>query len=178
MADVAFAIPGELTTPTGGYAYDREVMARLAGMGIPVRHLELPAGYPAPTPENIAETARIFSALAPETVLLVDGLAFGAMPADLLGLDLTYGPKLADRIATAGAPRTLVLGVVDGRNTKLETRDALLRTLDRALPGLRGPVGVGPSCGLELLPRDRARAKLENMVAIAREHAGRDGRPR
>jgi 5-methyltetrahydropteroyltriglutamate--homocysteine methyltransferase len=99
-----------------------------------------------------------------------------AMPVDLLGLDLTYGPKLADRIATAGAPRTLVLGVVDGRNTKLESRDALLRTLDRALPGLRGPVGVGSSCGLELLPRDRARAKLENMVAIAREHAGRDGR--
>ena len=89
-----------------------------------------------------------------------------------------YGPKLADRIAEAGAPRTLVLGVVDGRNTKLEARDALLRLLDRVLPGLRGPVGLGPSCGLELLPRDRARAKLENMVAIAREHAGRDGRPR
>jgi methionine synthase II (cobalamin-independent) len=39
-------------------------------------------------------------------------------------------------------------------------------------------VGLGPSCGLELLPRARARAKLENMVAIAREHAGRDGRSR
>ena len=101
-----------------------------------------------------------------------------AMPVDVVGLDLTYGPKLADRIAEVGAPRTLVLGVVDGRNTKLEARDALLRILDRVLPGLRGPVGLGPSCGLELLPRARARAKLENMVAIAREHAGRGGRPR
>jgi methionine synthase II (cobalamin-independent) len=99
-----------------------------------------------------------------------------AMPVDLVGLDLTYGPKLADRIADAGAPRMLVLGLVDGRNTKLETRDALFRTLDRVLPGLHGPVGVGPSCGLELLPRARARAKLENLVAIAREYAGRDGR--
>jgi 5-methyltetrahydropteroyltriglutamate--homocysteine methyltransferase len=100
------------------------------------------------------------------------------MPVDLLGLDLTYGPALADRIAAAGAPRTLVLGVVDGRNTKLETRDGVFRTLDRALTGLRGPVGLGPSCGLELLPRARARAKLENMVALAREYAGRNGRNR
>jgi 5-methyltetrahydropteroyltriglutamate--homocysteine methyltransferase len=104
--------------------------------------------------------------------------AIMAMPVDLVGLDLTYGPKLADRIAEAGAPRNLVLGMVDGRNTKLESRDALRRTLDRVLPALRGPVGLGPSCGLELLPRARARAKLENMVAIAREHAGRNGRSR
>ena len=101
-----------------------------------------------------------------------------AMPVDLIGLDLTYGPKLIDRIAESGAPRSLVLGLVDGRNTKIEGRDAVLRTLDRVLPKLRGPVGLGSSCGLELLPRDRARAKLENMVAIAREYAGRDGRPR
>ena len=89
-----------------------------------------------------------------------------AMPVDLVGLDLTYGPKLADRIAEAGAPRPLVLGVVDGRNTKLEARDALLRILDRVLPALRGPVGLGPSCGLEFLPRARAQGE-------AREH-GRD----
>jgi 5-methyltetrahydropteroyltriglutamate--homocysteine methyltransferase len=101
-----------------------------------------------------------------------------AMPVDLVGIDLTYGPKLVDRIAEAGASRTLVLGLVDGRNTKLETRDDLFRVLDRALPGLRGPVGLGPSCGLEFLPRARARAKLENMVAIAREHAGRGERAR
>jgi 5-methyltetrahydropteroyltriglutamate--homocysteine methyltransferase len=101
-----------------------------------------------------------------------------AMPVELVGLDLTYGPKLADRIAEAGSPKALVLGVVDGRNTKLEARDPMFRLLDRVVPALRAPVSLGPSCGLELLPRARARAKLENMVAIAREHAGRDGRPR
>jgi 5-methyltetrahydropteroyltriglutamate--homocysteine methyltransferase len=101
-----------------------------------------------------------------------------AMPVDVVGLDLTYSPKLAERIAETGAPRSLVLGVIDGRNTKLETRDAVFRILDRALPGVRGPVGLGPSCGLEFLPRARARAKFENLVAIAREHAGRDGRSR
>jgi 5-methyltetrahydropteroyltriglutamate--homocysteine methyltransferase len=100
------------------------------------------------------------------------------MPVDVVGLDLTYGPGLADRVAAGGAPRTLVLGLIDGRNTKLETRDTLHRLLDRVLPGLKGPVGLGPSCGLELLPRDRARAKLENMVALAREYGRRAGRTR
>jgi methionine synthase II (cobalamin-independent) len=68
--------------------------------------------------------------------------------------------------------------VIDGRNTKLEARDALFRTLDGVLPAIKGPVGLGPSCGLELLPRERARAKLENMVALAREYAGSAGRTR
>jgi 5-methyltetrahydropteroyltriglutamate--homocysteine methyltransferase len=104
--------------------------------------------------------------------------ALMAMPVDLVGVDLTYGPGLAHRIAEAGAPRTLVLGLVDGRNTKLETRDTLFQVLDRVLPRLHAPAGLGPSCGLELLPRERARAKLENMVALAREYAGQNGRPR
>lgn len=104
--------------------------------------------------------------------------ALMAMPVDVLGLDLTYGPGLAERIGSAGAPRTLVLGLIDGRNTKLEAREPLFRILDRALPALTGPVGLGPSCGLELLPRERAQAKLQNMVALAREYTGRTGRTR
>ncbi len=84
MTDVAFAIPGDIDTPTGGYGYDREVMARLPATGIRVRHVPLPAGYPSPSSAELAETARIFAALSPETVLLVDGLAYGAMSADLL----------------------------------------------------------------------------------------------
>ena len=67
-----------------------------------------------------------------------------AMPVDLVGLDLTYGPKLADRIAEAGAPRTLVLGVVDGRNTKLESRDALLRSPRPRVAGTSGSGGPRP----------------------------------
>lgn len=84
MADVVFAIPGDLATPTGGYAYDREVMARLPSMGVALHHLELPPGFPDPTPDELSETARRLSTIAPETVLLIDGLAFGAMPADLI----------------------------------------------------------------------------------------------
>jgi 5-methyltetrahydropteroyltriglutamate--homocysteine methyltransferase len=97
------------------------------------------------------------------------------MPVDVLGLDLTYAPKLVDRLAEAGATKALVLGLIDARNTKLETAETLFPILDRVVPRLRGPVGLAPSCGLELLPRDRARAKLETMVRLARAYA-RQGR--
>ena len=98
------------------------------------------------------------------------------MPVDIVGLDLTYGPKLADRIAEGGAPKMLALGAVDGRNTKLETAETLFRVLDRVLPHVRGPVALGPSCGLEFLPRARARAKLETLVRLARAYTDRAGR--
>lgn len=84
MVDVAFAIPGDLGTPTGGYAYDREVLARLPGLGLRAHHLELPGGYPEPTADDLAETRLLFAGLDPATILLVDGLAFGAMPEDLV----------------------------------------------------------------------------------------------
>jgi len=98
------------------------------------------------------------------------------LPADVLGLDFTYSPKLGRRIAEAGSARVLGLGLVDGRNTKLETRETIFPILDQVGPRLGETAYLNPSCGLEFLPRDRARAKLETMVRLAREYAGGGGR--
>ncbi len=98
-----------------------------------------------------------------------------ALPVDVLGLDFTYSPKLAARIAEAGSDKTLGLGLVDGRNTKPETPEGLYPVLDRVLPRLGQTAYLNPSCGLEFLPRDRARTKLETMARLAREYAGRGG---
>ena len=99
-----------------------------------------------------------------------------ALPADVIGLDFTYSPKLAARIAEAGTARTLALGLIDGRNTKLETAAAALpHPRPRAARGSGETAYLNPSCGLEFLPRDRARAKLETMARLWREYAGRKG---
>jgi glycosyltransferase involved in cell wall biosynthesis len=79
-----FAIPGDITLPTGGYAYDREVLARLPAAGVDVAHLALPGGYPEPSSEDLARTAELMAATPPGAVLLIDGLAYGAMPAELI----------------------------------------------------------------------------------------------
>jgi glycosyltransferase involved in cell wall biosynthesis len=81
---VAFLIPGDLSSPTGGYAYDREVLSRLERHGIAGRHVALPAGYPFPTDGDLARTVGDVAACADSDVLLIDGLAYGAFPAALL----------------------------------------------------------------------------------------------
>ena len=84
MTLCAFVIPGDLTLPTGGYAYDRQVLARLGAHGVAVRHVALPGSYPSPSIIDLAQTQRVLGALPDDCTLLIDGLAYGAMPADLV----------------------------------------------------------------------------------------------
>jgi 5-methyltetrahydropteroyltriglutamate--homocysteine methyltransferase len=98
--------------------------------------------------------------------------ALQALPVQVVGLDLTGSPGLAARVAEAGSDRQLGLGVIDGRNTRLETAEAVYPVLDRVLRGLGDAVYLGPSCGLEFLPRDRARAKLERLARLTRRYRG------
>jgi glycosyltransferase involved in cell wall biosynthesis len=49
-----------------------------------LRHVSLPASFPAPTAADLARTAEIIADLGPMQALLIDGLAFGAMPSALV----------------------------------------------------------------------------------------------
>jgi glycosyltransferase involved in cell wall biosynthesis len=83
MTAFVFAIPGDLSSPAGGYLYARKIVPLLAerlGMAV----CPLPAGFPAPSEAEVDEAAAFFAAQAPDTALLVDGLAYGALPATVL----------------------------------------------------------------------------------------------
>lgn len=84
MLDAAFAIPGDLHAATGGYRYDREVLALLPEFGVNVYHLALPGSFPTPTDDDLALTRQLLGQLHPETPILFDGLAYSALPPDLL----------------------------------------------------------------------------------------------
>ena len=84
MTRAAFVIPGDIDLPTGGYAYDRHVLALLPAAGVAAEHVALPESFPTPTDADIAATRERLGALPLDTVLLVDGLALGALPAALL----------------------------------------------------------------------------------------------
>ena len=95
-----------------------------------------------------------------------------SLPADILALDLTYSPRLAELIAATGASKVLALGLVDGRNTRLEDPHAIARRVETILKRyVLDTVHLLPSCGLEHLPRDRARTKLE-LLARTRQLLG------
>lgn len=77
---IAFAIPGDLAAPSGGYAYDRAILREAAALGVDMRVLPLPGGFPNPSAGEIAATAQALAALPPGDVALIDGLAYGALP--------------------------------------------------------------------------------------------------
>ena len=93
--------------------------------------------------------------------------ALHELPVQILGLDFIYAPGLPEKIATLGSEKSLGLGVIDGRNTRMETVEQVHRILERILPRVRGEVVyLNPSCGLEYLPREKAVAKLRLLKEI------------
>jgi len=140
---IVFAYPGDLSALTGGYGYDRKVIAGLEALGHPVEPLHLEGGFPDPSPREAWDALARLAAVPRDRVLVVDGLAYGALNADGLasvraptvalvhhplaletGVDPARAPAIAaaERAALAEADAVLV--------TSPHTRDTLLADYD------------------------------------------------
>jgi 5-methyltetrahydropteroyltriglutamate--homocysteine methyltransferase len=65
--------------------------------------------------------------------------------------------------------KSIVLGVLDLGSSDVETPDVVAERIRRALTVVEPErLVVAPDCGMKYLPRERAFAKLEAMVAGAR----------
>ncbi len=84
MPEVFFAIPGDISAKTGGYIYDWHLIGLLPVFGWDVRHIELPGDFPAPSAASLRRTEELLAVTPSDALLLIDGLAFGAMPAELI----------------------------------------------------------------------------------------------
>jgi glycosyltransferase involved in cell wall biosynthesis len=73
-------IPGDLSTPTGGYVYDRRIASGLQQLGWHLDLVELDASFPMPTATALGAAAARLDAIDDEALVLIDGLALGAMP--------------------------------------------------------------------------------------------------
>ena len=80
---VVLIVPGRLSTRTGGYEYDRRIAAGLRGRGWSVDIREIDGSFPHPSVEDLDEAARVLASLPNGTLVLIDGLALGAMPAQI-----------------------------------------------------------------------------------------------
>ncbi|MBD8891239.1 glycosyltransferase family 4 protein [Roseibium litorale] len=76
---LTFAYPGDLELRTGGYGYDRRVIQGLRDLGWTVDLLSLGEGFPFPSGETKLEAERRLSALPDDTLVLIDGLAYGVL---------------------------------------------------------------------------------------------------
>ena len=123
--------------------------------------------------------APIFSEAAP---ILLEGLegkkalytyfgdAEGILPSlletgfDILGLDFVTTDRNWGLLEGKEFPLALAGGIVDGRNTRLETVECVAQRCRRLLERVPADrLYLNPSTGLEFLPRERAREKLSHL---------------
>lgn len=154
--DIAFAIPGDINQPTGGYGYARAVIAAAPALGARFEVISLPDGYPFPDDDAIAQTERLVAALPPGQPILFDGLAYGVLPVEFLkrlnrrwvalchhplALETGLDPRTADRLkcsevaALAEARAVIVTSAATGELVGREFRVARER-LTVAPPGV------------------------------------------
>ena len=80
LCEMAFGVPGDINSATGGYAYNRKIMAKLTQAGWKVDLVALGEGFPDPDDVALSKAHQQLMAVAPGTPLVVDGLALGVMP--------------------------------------------------------------------------------------------------
>jgi len=74
-----FLVPGDWSTPTGGFRYDRRLAQALAAAGWTVEARRLDAAWPAPDAAARARAAEVVAAIADGSTVVADGLAFGVL---------------------------------------------------------------------------------------------------
>jgi glycosyltransferase involved in cell wall biosynthesis len=118
----AFAVPGSLDTPTGGYIYDKRIVEELRALGWQIDVIDLGPSFP--EADAAARKAALDKLLAvPQACpIIIDGLAFGAMDEE--------AALLRDRnplVALVHHPLALETGISEQATLALQMseRDAL-----------------------------------------------------
>ena len=101
---------------------------------------------------------------------LLDALA--AFPVAQVGVDVRSRDTHALERLNA-LRQTIVLGIVDARNTRVETESELVKLIEAALKQIPADyLWLAPTTGLEYLPHDVAVMKLKALVAAAHAAGG------
>jgi len=77
---VSLVVPGSIDTRTGGYGYDREIVAGLQRRGWTVEVHEIPGTFPFPSAGARTTAAAMLASIPAGARVIVDGLALGALP--------------------------------------------------------------------------------------------------
>lgn len=174
-----WAVPGPLEQATGGYHYDREVVAGLRARGVPIAVHALAGRHPDPDALARAAAARVWRrSVGSAEGLIIDGLALPAF-GPLLAAEGRRGPV----IALMHHPLALETGLASAQARRLDAAErAALRGVDavvvtspatRALLLERGvmPAQVhvarpGAACPARRLPLPPRRGPV-NLLCVA-----------
>jgi glycosyltransferase involved in cell wall biosynthesis len=76
-------VPGDLATPTGGYRYERRIVAGLQAIGWHVTAHRLGDGFPWPSAAELEGARHLLASLPDGATAVIDGLAMGGLGAPL-----------------------------------------------------------------------------------------------
>jgi 5-methyltetrahydropteroyltriglutamate--homocysteine methyltransferase len=155
-------------------------VAELEAAGAKVVQIDEPALLDAPEDLDLAKraVARVTSELSSvETILATyfgDAKRLGDelfdIEVDGFGFDLISGPENRELLKRFPKEKKLQVGILDARNTKLESVDDLTLTVERLVEEFGADrLYISPSAGLEYLPREKARAKLERLGEVVKK---------
>jgi glycosyltransferase involved in cell wall biosynthesis len=126
--DFVFAIPGDLRTPTGGYTYDRRMIAELRELGWRPEVLNLGEGFPHPSALTLAAAKASLTDVPKGRPIVIDGLAFGVMPEAAESLRETH-----PLIALVHHPLALESGVTPDQASALRVSERRALACTRAV---------------------------------------------
>jgi glycosyltransferase involved in cell wall biosynthesis len=176
VRQVAFVVPGDLATPTGGYTYDRRIVAGLEALGWEVRLFDIGEGFPRPSAAARAVARRRLAELPTGWPVVIDGLAFGVLAEEARALAAAH--RL---VALVHHPLALETGLSEDESAALRASEraalvhachvvvtspstARLLIEDYAVPPERLSI-VRPGTD-RTLPRPRAGGAVVELLAV------------
>ena len=167
----AFAVPGNLETPTGGYAYDRRIIAELERSGWHVELVEVDGGFPWPSKAALATTRTRLVSVPIGRPIVIDGLALGALP--------EVASELASRnplLALVHHPLALEWGL------SADQANILRRSERSALASVHGVVVTSPATARIVasdyaVPADRITVARPGNDPVPQARGSRNGVP-
>ena len=115
---LAFVVPGDLAAATGGYGYDRQIIAGLRTLGWQVDVVNPGEGFPFPTDATMHQAQEMLLAIPRDAVVVIDGLAMGVMPETARRLSRTH-----DLVALVHHPLALELGLTAEQSGALAVQE-------------------------------------------------------
>jgi glycosyltransferase involved in cell wall biosynthesis len=128
VRSVHFVVPGPLETRTGGYEYDRRIIAGLRGLGWRVTVIEAQGAFPFPSADSLAALRDTLAGVPDAAVVVADGLAMGAAPDQVI--------EAAGRlrfVALVHHPLARETGLNEARMAALETSERRALAAARAV---------------------------------------------
>jgi glycosyltransferase involved in cell wall biosynthesis len=148
---IVLIVPGPIETPTGGYAYDRRMVAGLRARGWDVDVRELEDSFPEPTAAALDDAARQLAAITDGTVVLIDGLALAAMPDQV-----ERESRRLRLVALVHMPPSSAVGLEAAQAARLQASES------RALAAVSGAIVTGRSTAVVL----RACGLADDRIAL------------